>query len=81
MDIKNYIASSEISVLDAMQAINSNARGIIYICDNDRLLGVVTDGNIRRHILSGGDLNINVSEIMNTTPKYIKQGDNVDCYK
>ncbi|WP_428260209.1 sugar phosphate nucleotidyltransferase [Gallibacter sp. Marseille-QA0791] len=81
MDIKEYIASPEISVLDAMQAINSNARGVIYICDDNRLLGVVTDGNIRRHILSNGALDINISEIMNTTPKVIKQSDDVDCYR
>ena len=80
MDIKDYIAGPEISVLDAMQAINHNARGIIYICDGDILLGVITDGNIRRHILSNGDLNISVDKIMNGSPKFIKQSDDVDCY-
>lgn len=80
MDIRDYIANPYMSILDAMEEINRNARGIIYICDDDTLLGVVTDGNIRRYILKNGDLNMPVTEIMNKSPKYIKQSDNLDCY-
>lgn len=78
MEIREYIISEEYSILDAMEVINQNERGIAYVCDGTVLKAAVTDGNIRRHILDNGDLHAQVSTVANYSPKFIMRRDNVD---
>ncbi len=64
-----FISNFNISVMKAMRMINKNARGIIYITDeSDCLIGSVTDGDIRRWIIGGGDLAACVCSVMNKSP-------------
>jgi len=74
MDLKEYIVGKDASILEAMNVINKNSKGIVYICDNKVLIGALSDGNIRRHILGGGSLNVKASEVANLEPKYLVQG-------
>ena len=50
---KDLIIQPNKSLKDAMLKINKNAIGIIFIVDSKKLLGVLTDGDIRRAILKG----------------------------
>ncbi len=69
MQINDYLVKPNISVFNAMKAINKNSEGIVYVCDNEMyLLGVITDGDIRRYIIHGGDLNSAVTEAMTANP-------------
>lgn len=69
MKLENYLISPNISVLETMKAIGDGAEGIVYVCDNERhLLGVVTDGDIRRHIIHGGGLDQSINIVMNKKP-------------
>ncbi len=69
MQLDNYLIKPGCSVLDAMKAIDKGAEGIVYVCDEDRhLLGAVTDGDIRRHIIHEGKLDENVDAIMTSKP-------------
>lgn len=69
MNFEDYLIKSDISIIDAMKAIDKNTEGIVYACDDELcLLGALTDGDIRRHIIHGGDLNSPVSEIMTRKP-------------
>jgi dTDP-glucose pyrophosphorylase/CBS domain-containing protein len=62
MDI--YIYSSSI-LRDAITAINHNERGIALVVDGEqRLLGTITDGDIRRAILDGKGLTTPVVELL-----------------
>jgi dTDP-glucose pyrophosphorylase len=57
------------SILRAIETIDKGALQIALITDEDgRLLGTVTDGDVRRGILRGVGLDNPVSEIMNTNP-------------
>ncbi|EHI61350.1 sugar phosphate nucleotidyltransferase [Hungatella hathewayi] len=71
MQITDFIIDPNSSVIDAMKQIDQNANGIVYICSNMKLIGVLTDGDIRRYILKNGDLKCPVSEIGNKDPKYL----------
>lgn len=71
MNIQDFIVADDISILEAMNKIDKNARGIIYVCDGMKLKGTLTDGDIRRYILKKGDLSVSVNEIANHNPKYI----------
>ena len=68
MDISRYIVEENTSIMDTMKQINSGARGIAFVCRGTRLCGVVTDGDIRRHILRGGNLERQVCEIAKSDP-------------
>lgn len=70
MEFTNFIVSPKISVLKAMDAINQNGQGIVYVCAEDKqLLGSVTDGDIRRYILKNKDLSAPVTDAMTRTPR------------
>ena len=69
MQIADFIISPDRTIIEAMKQIDQNASGIVYICQERKLKGVLTDGDIRRHILRKGDLNCLVKEIGNFHPK------------
>ncbi|NBJ92521.1 nucleotidyltransferase [bacterium 1xD42-62] len=55
-----------------MQKIDRNNKGILYIVDKDkRMLGSLTDGDIRRWIIKTGDLNGKAKQVMYTNTKYL----------
>lgn len=70
--LKNFIISQKGTVVEAMKKIDSNAKGILFTTDeNDKLVGVITDGDIRRWLIKTGDLQVCVNKIMNKAPKTI----------
>ncbi len=70
-DIKKFIADQDIPVSEAMQKIDANAGGILFLVDPDaRLAGCITDGDIRRFLLSGGKMDRPALEASNKKPKY-----------
>ena len=67
-----FLGLSTLNIVEAMQKIDSNAHGILFIVnEKDKLLGTVTDGDIRRYIIKTGNINAKVSELMNQDPKVI----------
>lgn len=72
MDWKICCISPEASIQDTLIAINKAGEGFLVVSDNARhLLGVVTDGNIRRAILAGHTLNDPVTCLMQTHPRTV----------
>lgn len=67
----DYIITPDLPVIKAIERINCNSQGLVYVCEDGRLAGVVTDGDIRRYILKGGDLQKCVWEMANKSPKYV----------
>ena len=57
------------SILEVIKHIQDSHYRICFIVDdNNCLIGSVTDGDIRRGLINGNSLDINVSKIMNTSP-------------
>lgn len=55
--LRNYIVNQAITLTKAMKILDCTGKGILFILDeNERLMACMTDGDIRRFILSGGDL-------------------------
>ncbi len=73
-----YIISENESILNAMKKIDANGKGIVFICRQKKLHAVITDGDIRRYIIKNGDVNKDISEVWNETPKYLYLNDNKD---
>ena len=77
--INELLCDSNNSLLVAMKIINQNAKGICFIVSNNKtLIGVLTDGDIRRGILSGAELQEPVSKIVASDFVYGLQHDDVD---
>ena len=53
MKISDYIIECKEPILAAMKKIDKNTKGTIYVVENKKVVGVVTDGDIRRYILLG----------------------------
>jgi perosamine synthetase len=54
------------SVKQALEKIDANAQGIIFVVDDqDILKGLLSDGDIRRKLLAGADLGSTVAAVMN----------------
>ena len=69
--MSKYIGEVSLSIVEAMSKIDANSKGILFIVDaQGKLVGSLTDGDIRRWILKSGDIKKNVSFAMNSHPKY-----------
>jgi dTDP-glucose pyrophosphorylase len=76
MQIKNIFILPEESIKKAMSILNESGMGIAIVIDeNYKLLGTITDGDIRRGILRGLPLFESVDSIMNKTPIHIHDGE------
>ena len=68
-DWKKTVVFSGASLGDAIECINTTAVQIALVLDETgRLLGTLTDGDIRRAVLRGQGLNTVVNEVMNGNP-------------
>ncbi len=52
------------TIKDALIAIEKNAQGICFVTKDKKLIGVLTDGDIRRSLLDGKTIDSPVSDIM-----------------
>jgi dTDP-glucose pyrophosphorylase len=75
MDIKNYLAESDYDIQKVIETINNNKDGIALVVDGDgRLIGSITDGDIRRYMLGGHALDQPCENVMHRNPVTVAQG-------
>jgi dTDP-glucose pyrophosphorylase len=69
MELERVFVAPQATVRDAIERIDEAGKQIALVVDDRRrLLGVITDGDIRRGILRGVALEAPVLEIMNASP-------------
>jgi nucleoside-diphosphate-sugar epimerase len=70
--IISIITNENSEIKEAMRTIDRGALGTAFVVDNDgKLSGIVTDGDIRRALLSGKSISTPVSEVMNRDPVWM----------
>lgn len=75
IDIKEMFVSPEASIKEAFKRMDAAGKKIVFVVDpKDKLLGVVTDGDIRRWILKGQSLDDRIYVITNRKPRMLKKG-------
>jgi dTDP-glucose pyrophosphorylase/CBS domain-containing protein len=68
-DWKSIVVSSSTPLGEAISKIDTSGLQVALILDKERRLeGILTDGNVRRAILAGKNLEIPVSEVMTPSP-------------
>ena len=63
--IKEFIVEHNNSLKEALVVINKNGFGLCFVVKDKKLLGVVTDGDLRRYFLNENDLDCKISQVMN----------------
>ena len=70
-NFKEFIGKSNLTISEAMQRIDKNLLGVLFLTDEDgKLCGCITDGDVRRYILKGGKMDAPVLDAANKEPKY-----------
>lgn len=70
--IEAFLVDRDATLHDAMQAIENNATGIAFIVgERGRLVGVLTDGDVRRSLLKGATVKSAVSIAMTSDCAYL----------
>jgi arabinose-5-phosphate isomerase len=66
------LVPNHLSMREAIIEMSGKGFGIIGIVDSEaRLTGVISDGDLRRHIADAGLLDLSVERVMTTTPRVI----------
>lgn len=77
--LKQLLVSPQANVRDAMRVIDEFAHRAVLVADENRkLLGIVSDGDIRRWILKNGGLESMVTAVMNAAPMVLSQHADAD---
>ena len=67
MNLKDFLIFQDASIKEALQAIEENAHGVIFIVDKfDSVFGIATDGDIRRKLLNNINVESSISLCANT---------------
>ena len=70
-NIKDFLGRENLTVSEAMQQIDKNASGILFLVDRrNKLLGCVTDGDVRRYLLGGGKMDGRALDAANIQPRF-----------
>lgn len=75
MDINNLLIDEDTIIIEAISKLDKWGKKFIVVTREKKLIAVITDGDIRRWILKGGNLSAKVSEIMNKNPKFLFEKD------
>lgn len=79
LKVESLFIGKYISIKEAINKLDQTAKKILIVVENDnKLIGILTDGDIRRWIIKNGDLNDPIEIIMSKNPKYIEA---IDKYK
>jgi dTDP-glucose pyrophosphorylase len=74
---KNHLILSGSKVKDALVMLNELAQdAILFVVETDnRLIGALTDGDVRRGLINGFTIDSFVDEIIQKNPKYVIKGE------
>ena len=75
-DARHAVVAADAPVMDAILAITNARAGSVTVVDGGgRVLGIFTDGDLRRHLAQGKDVaSLRVEELMTAGPVTIQQG-------
>ena len=66
MEIKDLIINKSLNLREALHCLDESGSGFLFIVDDtNQLLGVLTDGDVRRFLLSEMNLETVVTNVMN----------------
>ena len=73
--LKKIRIDAEDTLIEAVKKMNSAATQILIVEDKQAVVGVVTDGDIRRAIIKGLSFDSRVIDVCNKSPKFVTEFD------
>lgn len=80
MDFNKIIVSEELNIREALQILDRTAKKVIFVVNGKKLVGAVSDGDVRRWIIKNGSLEESVQALMNRQPIYIDENNREKAY-
>lgn len=75
-EMQTFIGKDSLTVSEAMQQIDKNTCGILFLVDDaGKLVGCITDGDVRRYLLAGGKMSSAAVDAVNKNPRVAKNLD------
>ena len=77
--MKRYIIQNTATILDALKALDGTSHDwqTLFVVDEaERMVGTLTDGDVRRGLINGAALEDKVGTIMHRNYKFIREGQN-----
>lgn len=73
-NFENLIVSPDAMLKDVMEKLEATGGQIVVVCSKDKYIeGIVTDGDVRRTVLSGQPMTTQVTKVMNKSPLTIPE--------
>lgn len=77
--ITRFAISSSATIEEALKAITLNRRGAVIIVDKrNKVLGIASDGDIRRALVRGANVMASITQAMNPNIVFVKKGSDDD---
>ncbi len=75
-ELERMVVSATARITEVIQRINKNLRGVAFVVDEgQRLVGVITDGDLRRAFAAGVSPHGQAAAVMTSSPVYFSQMD------
>ena len=66
MNLGSFLISQEASIKEALASIDNNTHGVIFIINSkNSVIGIATDGDIRRRLVDDADLDSSIGVCAN----------------
>lgn len=75
MQIQDFIIKEDMPIRDAIKIVDTNGWGIAFVCQEYKLIAVLSDGDIRRYVLREGDMKAQVRDVANYHVKFIRDSE------
>ena len=79
MSVVKYIINQKATIKEALVALDGNTHDwqTLFVVDNaERMVGTLTDGDIRRGLINGAALDDEIGKVMHTNFKFVREGQN-----
>ncbi len=79
---KKFIIHRDVLIKDSISMLDKAGERILFVVDDEeRLFGSISDGDIRRWILSEGKMDLSVENLCYKNPSYVNEEYNIDDVK
>ena len=69
--IKNFLLDAAASLRTALRLLSASGRHVVFLMEEERLVGALSDGDVRRFLLAGGDIDADARRAANFSPKFL----------
>ena len=71
MEYKELLIDKKTSLKTAMEKISESVPKILFVAEKDKLVGTLTDGDVRRYLTSGGEITDKAYDACNKKPAMV----------